>query len=172
MPIMPPETDIKSSEKSSISRNQIVVLGLALILIGAFISGRQLGWFNGVFRAEPIAIPSGAPYAEAKVIGAYEGVVLAERIPAADSGATQPTKIEILTDEQTVFAKITSSGPVKISYRDFSEGDVVWVYNRVRSLEETLEAPADPELILPFEEMLKNPRERMRADFVVKVGRE
>lgn len=168
--MMPSEAETKLPEKFAISRNQIVVLGLVLILIWAFLSGRQLGWF-GAPRSEPVAIPSGAPYAEATVIGAYESVVLAERVMITDAqGNALPEKMEILTDAKTVFAKLTSSGPIKISYAKLSEGDVVWVYNRIRSFEEVLKAPADPELAIPFEETLKNPRERMKADFVVLVS--
>lgn len=166
--MIPLEAETKSPEKFAISRSQIAVLGLVLILIGAFLFGRQFGWF-GAPRSEPVAIPSGAPYAEAVVIGAYEGTVLAERIQAAD--AALPAKMEILTDEQTVFAEITPSGPIKISHTRLSEGDIVWVYSHVRSLEETLAEPIDPDIIIPFEEMLKNPRERIRADFVVLVGK-
>lgn len=169
--MMSPEAETESPEKFVISRNQIVVLGLVLILIGAFLSGRQFGWF-GALRSEPVAIPSGAPYTEALVIGAYEGVVLAERVSAKDAqGNALQKKLEILTDEKTVFAKLTSSGPVTISYAKLSEGDVIWIYNRARTLEETLAEPTDPELAIPFDEMLKNPRERMRADFMVKVGK-
>lgn len=168
--MMPTEAETESSGKFAISRSQIAVLGLVLILIGAFLSGKQFGWF-GTLRAEPIAIPSGTPYAEAKVIGAYEGVVLAERIVLTDaSGNALPQKLEILTDGKTAFATITASGPVKISYTDLSEGDVIWVYNRIRSFEETIAEPADPELAISFEDAVKNPRERLRADFVVKVG--
>lgn len=165
--MMPQEAETESPEKFSISRNQIVVLGLVLILIGAFLSGRQFGWLD-TFRNELVAIPSGTPYAEAAVVGAYEGVVLAERVSATDAqGNALQKKLEILTDEKTVFAKISSSGPVKISYADLLEGDVVWIYQRVRALEETMTEPADPELAIPFEESITNPRERMKADFVV-----
>lgn len=170
--MMPQSAETKSPEKFAISRNQIVVFGLTLILIGAFLFGRQFGWI-GAFRNELVAIPSGTPYAEAIVIGAYEGTVLADRVAAADAKGNPLTKkLEILTDEKTIFAKITSSGPVKITYKQLSEGDIVWVYNRVRSLEETLAEPADSELAIPFEDMAKNPRERIKADFVVKVGGE
>lgn len=169
--MMPPGTGTESSEKFAISRNQIVVLGLVLILTGAFLSGRQFGWF-GAPRSEPVAIPSGAPYAEATVIGAYEGVVLAERVAATDAqGNTLQKKLEILTDDGTVFAKLTSSGPVKISYTKLSEGDMVWIYQRIRALEETMTEPADPELAIPFGDALENPRERMKADFVVLIGK-
>lgn len=164
---MPPEAETELPEKFAISRNQIVVLGLVLILIGAFLSGRQFGWF-GAPRSEPVTIPSGAPYAEARVIGAYEGVVLAERVVLTDAqGNALPKKMEILTDEKTVFAKLTSSGPVKISYAELLEGDVIWVYNRTRSFAE----PADSDLIISFEEMVKNPRERIKADFVALIGK-
>lgn len=167
--MMPPEAENESAEKFAISRSQIVVLGLVLILIGAFLSGRQFGWFGApTGSSEPVAIPSDASYTEATVIGAYEGVVLAERVAATDAnGNALPKRMEILTDEKTVFAEMTSSGTVKISYTELSEGDVIWVYNRIRSLEETLVQPADPELAVPFEDMLKNPRERIKAGFVV-----
>lgn len=168
--MMSPEAETESPEKFAISTSQIAVLGLVLILIGAFLSGRQFGWF-GVPRSEPVAIPSGASYTEATVIGAYDGVVLAERVAAADEqGNALQKKLEILTDEKTVFAEMTSSGPMKVSYTDLSEGDVVWIYQRIRALEETITEPADPELAIPFAETLKNPRERMKADFVVLVS--
>lgn len=165
--MMSSEAETESSGQFAISRNQIVILGLVLILIGAFLSGRQFGWF-GALRSEPVAIPSGFPYAEALVIGAYEGVVLAERVAATDAqGNALQKKLEILTDEKTVFATLTSSGPVKISYAELSEGDIIWVYNRIRTMEETLAEPIDPELAISFEESVKNPRERIRADFIV-----
>lgn len=171
--MMPNEEETGSSEKFSISRNQIVVLGLVLILIGVLISGRQFGWFNEQLRHEPISIPSGAPYAEATVIGAYDGVVLAERVATVDAqGNVLQKKLEILTDGKTVFAKITSSGPVKIPWSELSEGDVIWVHNRVRTLEETLAEPADPELAIPFEDMVKNPRERIIAEYIVIISGE
>lgn len=165
--MMPTNTEIESSGKSAISRSQIVVLGLVLILIGASLFGRQFGWF-GVPRSELVAIPSGVPYAEATVVGAYEGVVLAERVATTDAqGNALQKKLEILVDENTTFAKLTVSGPIRISYSGLSEGDIVWVYQRVRSLEETLAEPVDPELAISFEESVKNPRERIRADFIV-----
>lgn len=149
---------------------QIVVLAVILVVAGAFFFGKQSGWF-GATRHEPVAIPSGTPYAEATVIGAYEGVVLAERTAATDAkGNVLQKKLEILTDEKTVFAKITSSGPVKISRTELSEGDIIWVYQHVRSLEETLAEPADPTLAIPFEEMAKNPRERIAAGYIVAVS--
>lgn len=162
------ETLIKPNEhKSSMSKTQMIALAVVLVVVGAFFFGRQYNWFGN----ESVAIPSGAPYAEARVIGAYEGIVLAERVAETDAdGNAMIKKLEILTDEKTVFAKLTSSGPVKISYAELSEGDVIWVYNHVRSLEETLAEPADPELAIPFEDMAKNPRERIKADFVVLVS--
>lgn len=167
--MMPSGAETESPEKFALSRSQILALGLALILIGAFISGRQFGWF--VPRHEPVAIPSGQPYAEATVIGAHEGVVLAERTAAKDAqGNSLQKKLEILTDEKTVFARITSSGPVKISRAELSGGDVIWVYARIRTLEEALAEPADPALAIPFEEMAKNPRERVRAEYIVAVS--
>lgn len=169
--MIPPGAETESPEKFAISTSQIAVLGMVLILIGAFLSGRQFGWFDGTPRSEPVAIPSGAPYVEATVVGAYEGVVLAERVAEADAeGNVLTKKLEILTDEKTVFAKLTSSGPVTTSYAELSEGDVIWTYQRVRALEETITEPADPELAIPFEESITNPRERLRADFVVRVG--
>lgn len=168
--MMPSGAETESSGKFAISRNQIVVLGLVLILLGAFISGGQFGWF-GAPRSELVAIPSGAPYAEATVVGAYDGVVLAERVASADAqGNALQKKLEILTDGKTVFAKMTSSGPVKVSYAELSEGDVIWAYNRVRSLEETLAEPVDMELAVPFEEMARNPRERIAAEYVVMIS--
>lgn len=170
--MIPPEAKNESAEKFSISRSQIVVLGLVLILIGALISGRQFGWFGApTGSSEPVAIPSGAPYAEATVVGAYEDVVLAERVAATDAqGNALQKKLEILVDENTTFAKLTSSNPVRITYQELSENDIVWVYQRVRSLEETLAEPVDPELAISFEESIKNPRERVKADFVVAVS--
>lgn len=165
--MMSPEAETESPEKLAISTSQIAVLGLVLILIGAFLSGRQFGWLD-TFRNELVAIPSGTPYAEAAVVGAYEGVVLAERVATTDAqGNALQKKLEILVDENTTFAKLTVSGPIRISYSGLSEGDIVWVYQRVRSLEETLAEPVDPELAISFEESVKNPRERIRADFIV-----
>lgn len=164
---MPQPTENESPVKFSLSTNQIVVLGLALILFGAFLVGRQFNLFGGLSRAEPVAIPSGAPYAEATVIGAYDGVILAKR--TNDVGTTTPQRqvIEILTDEKTVFAKIDRAGPMRISWTKISEGDTIWVYNRVRTMEETLAEPVDPRLSVPFEESLRNPRERVIAGYVV-----
>lgn len=162
----------KSSEKRLVSKTQGVFLAVVLIIAGVFVLDRQFGWL-GVFYREPVAIPSGTPYAEGAVIGVKDGAVLAERILPPDTGKSESIlskKLEILTDEKTVFAKLTSSGPIKISRSKISEGDIIWIYNRVRTLEETLKEPADPELAIPFEEMLKNPRERTKADFVVLVS--
>lgn len=160
----------ESQKEYFVSKTQIVFFAVVVVLAGAFLLDRQFGWF-GALRHEPVAIPSGAPYAEATVIGAYEGVVLANRVTAATDarGNALPKKMEILTDEKTVFAKLTSSEPVKIFRNELSEGDVIWIYNRVRSFEETLAGQADPALAIPFEDMLKNPRERIRADFVVRL---
>lgn len=161
---------ITPQKSSSFSKTQIIFLVAVLVVAGAFFLDRQFGLFDRLFR-ERVEIPSGTPYAEALVIGAYEGVVLAERVMITDAqGNALSEKMEILTDEKTVFAKLTSFGPIKISYAKLSEGDVVWAYNRIRSLEEAMAAPADPALAIPFEDMAKNPRERLRADFVVKVG--
>lgn len=159
----------ESQKGFSVSKTQVIFLAVVVVLTGAFLLGRQFGWFAP--RHEPVAIPSGAPYSEARVVGAYEGVVLAERTAAKDAkGNVLQKKLEILTDEKTVFAKLTSSGPVKISRKELSEGDVIWVYKRVRSLEEVLKAPADPEFAIPLAEMLKNPRERIRAEYIVVVS--
>lgn len=165
------ETIIEPKKGCSVSKTQIIFLAAVLLLAGAFFFGRQFGWFAP--RHESVAIPSGQSYAEAQVIGAYEGVVLANRIARQDAGKDEsalPQKIEILTDEKTVFAKITSSGPVKISWREIAEGDVVWVYQRIRSLEETLAKPVPAELAVPIEDALKNPRERIAAEYVVVVS--
>lgn len=165
------ETD-ESHPISFLPKTQIIFLAIVLVVAGAFLLGRQSGWF-GVPRSEPVAIPSGAPYAEAVVSGFDEQNIVAERILRPDAGETEsalPKKMEILTDEKTVFAEMTTSGPVKISRAKLAAGDIVWVYNRIRSFEEVLKASADPELAIPFEETLKNPRERIKADFVVKVG--
>lgn len=149
---------------------QMIAFAIVLVLVGTFLLGRQYEWF-GSSRYESITIPSGVPYAEAIVVGAYEGVVLAERTAATDAeGNVLTKKLEILTDEKTVFARITSSDSVKISWRDIFEGDVIWVYQRIRSLEDTLREPADPDLAIPFEEMVKNPRERIRAEYIVVVS--
>lgn len=151
------------------SKTRIIFLAVVLVLVGVFFFGKQSGWFGA---SEPVAIPSGQSYIEATVIGAYEGVVLAERVSATDAeGNVLTKKLEILTDEKTVFARITASGPVKISRAELSEGDIIWVYARVRSFEETIAEPADPTLAIPFEEMLKNPRERIKAAFVVLIGK-
>lgn len=152
-----------------VSKTQIIFIAVVVVLAGAFLLGKQYGWF-GAARHEPVAIPSSAPYVEAIVVGAYEGVVLAERVATTDENGNALTKkLEILTDEKTVFARITSSGPVKISRAELSEGDIIWIYNRVRTLEETLAEPVDPALAIPFEEMVKNPRERIRAEYIVLV---
>lgn len=157
-----------SSQEHTVSKTQIIFLVVVLAVAGAFFLGRQFGWF-GAPRNESIMVPSGQSHTEATVIGAYERVVLANRIVQKDK-TVLPKKLEILTDEKTVFAKITSSGPVKISWQEIAEGDVIWVYSRVRTLEETVAEPVDPTLAIPFEDMMKNPRERIKADFVVKVG--
>lgn len=167
-----PEIKSELTNRHLISKTQIVVLALVLILAGVFFLNRQFRWF-GWFQRERVAIPSGQPYVEATVIGAYEGVVLAERVvlPNADKKvSTLPKKLEILTDEKTAFAKLTSSGPIKISRKELSEGDVIWVYKHIRSLEETIAEPADPVLAVPFAEMLKNPRERIAAGYIVMVS--
>lgn len=169
-------SEIKSEpqKKYLFSKAQITVLVLVLIFVGAFVLNRQFGWFNRFFY-ERVEIPSGAPYAEARVIAIYNGVVLAERIvpPNADKKtAALPKKLEILIDEKTVFVKLTSLGPVTISRKELSEGDVFWVYNHIRTLKEILAAPADPVLAVPFADMLKNPRERIKAEFVVKIGQQ
>jgi hypothetical protein len=164
------ETIIEPQKGCSVSKTQIIFLAAVVILAGAFFFGRQSGWF-GAARHEPVAIPSGQSYVEATVVGAYDGVVLAERTAVTDAkGNTLPKKLEILTDEKTVFAKITSSGPVKISWKEIAEGDVIWVYQRVRSLEETLAELADPALVIPLEDMLKNPRERIIVGYIVVVS--
>jgi hypothetical protein len=167
------ETIIEPQKGCSVSKTQIIFLAAVVILAGAFFFGRQSGWF-GAARHEPVAIPSGQSYVEATVVGAYDGVVLAERTATATTtdakGNTLQKKLEILTDEKTVFAKITSSGPVTISWKEISEGDVIWVYNRTRTLEETLTEPTDPRLTIPFEEMMKNPRERIAAEYLVVVS--
>lgn len=170
--MMPSGTDTEPSGKFAISRSQIAVLGFVLILLGAFLSGRQLGWLGG-FRNESVAIPSGAPYAEVVVIGAYEGVVLADRVVRPDAARDEsalPKLMEILTDEKTVFAKITSTGTMKIPWSEIAEGDIVWVYQHVRSLEETLAEPVPSELAIPLADALKNPRERIAAGYVVIVS--
>lgn len=161
---------IAPQKNPSFSKTQIIFLAVIVVAAAIFFLNRQFGLLDRLFR-ERVAIPSGTPYAEAVVIGAYDGVVLAERVMITDAqGNALPKQMEILTDEKTVFAKLTSFGPIKISYAKLSEGDVVWAYNRIRSLEEAMAAPADPALAIPFEDMAKNPRERLRADFVVKVG--
>lgn len=169
----PLEIKPEASKKHLISKTQGVFLAAILILAAMFVLDRQFGWL-GVFYREPVAISSSAPYAEAAVVGFDGQSIVAERILPPDAGEAElalPKKIEILADEKTIFAEMTSSGPVKISKDELAEGDVVWIYSRVRSLEEVLKAPADPDLAVPFEEMLKNPRERIKADFVVKVGK-
>jgi hypothetical protein len=160
----------ESSEPHMLTKTRIIFLAVILILAGAFFFGRQFGWFAP--RDEPVAIPSGQSYAEARVIGAYEGVVLAERIAETDAqGNVLQKKLEILTDEKTVFAKITASGPVKIPWSEIVEGDIIWVYIPVRTLEEALQGSVSPELAIPFEDMMKNPREKIQAAFVVVVGK-
>jgi hypothetical protein len=165
------EPIIEPQKEFPVSKAQIIFLAVVLILAGAFFFGRQFGWFSEQ-RYESVAIPSGQPYAEAQVIGAYEGVVLAERTAATDAqGNASPKKLEILTDEKTVFAKITSSGPIKIPWSEIVEGDIIWVYIPVRTLEEVLQATS-PELAVPFEEMIRNPRERIIAGYIVAVSGE
>jgi hypothetical protein len=162
------EPIIEPQKGCSVSKTQVIFLAVVVILAGAFFFGRQSGWFAP--RHEPVAIPSGQAYAEAQVIGAYEGVVLAERTAATDAkGNALPKKLEILTDEKTVFAKITSADPVKISWKEIAEGDVIWIYTPVRTLEEALQVTS-PELAVPFEDMLKNPRERIIAGYIVVVS--
>lgn len=170
----PLEIKPEVSSKHLVSKTQIIFLAVVLVIAGAFFLDRQFGWL-GMFYSERVAIPSGAPYAEAIVKKFDNRGIAAERIlrpGTEEKEAVLPKKMEILTDEKTVFAKMTSLSPVKISRAKISEGDVIWVYNRVRSFEETLKKPADPELAVPFEDMAKNPRERIKADFVVKVGGE
>lgn len=167
------DAKLEAPTKLLVSKTQAIFLAVVLVIAGVFVLDRQFGWL-GVFYREPVAIPSGTPYAEAVVNGFDGRNIVAERILRPDAGETEsalPKKIEILTDEKTVFAKLTSSGPIKISRSKISEGDIIWIYNRVRTLEETLKEPADSELAIPFEETLKNPRERIKADFVVRVGR-
>jgi hypothetical protein len=154
------ETTIEPQKKFFVSKTQIIFLVVVLILAGAFFFGRQFGWFAP--RHEPVAIPSGQSYAEGTVIGAYEGVVLANRTVATDAkGNILPKKLEILTDEKTVFARITSSGPVKISWSELSEGDVIWVYKA---------EPVQPGLAISLADALKNPRERIAAGYIVVVS--
>lgn len=167
----PLEIKPEASKKRLISKTQGVFLAVVLVLAAMFVLDRQFGWL-GVFYREPVAIPSGSPYAEAVVSGLDGEGIVAERILRPDAGEaekTLPKKIEILADEKTVLAEMTFSGPIKISKDELAEGDIVWIYSRVRSLEEVLKAPADPDLAVPFEEILKNPRERIKADFVVRV---
>lgn len=149
------------------SKKQIVILAIVLFLLlaGASFINKQFKWFDKL-RFGRVEVPSG-PYIEGVVISASKGAVLARRI--AVSGA-EAQKMEILTDKKTVFAKITSSGPIKVSRFELSEGDVIWVYQRLRTLKETIAKPADPDIAIPLEEMLKDPRERIKADFVVKIG--
>lgn len=155
-----------------LSKTQVIFLAVVLIIAGVVSLGRQFEWLGISYRA-PIVVPSGAPYAEATVKEFDNRSIAAERIVRLDAEEKEtvlPKKIEILADERTVFTKMTSSGLIRISRATISEGDIIWVYNRVRSLEEVVKAPADPDLAVPFEETLNNPRERLRADFVVKVG--
>lgn len=164
------EIKSESPEKWLVSKKQAIFLAVVLVAVGVFLLGRQFGWPDAFFR-EYVTIPSGPPYAEAVAVGAYEGTMWAERVAVTDAqGNAVPKMMEILTDEKIVFAEMTSSGPIKISQSKISEGDIIWIYNRVRTLEEVIAAPADPGIAIPFEDMVKNPRERMRADFVVKVG--
>lgn len=155
------------------SKKQLIFVAVILVLAGTFIIGREFGGWLGISYRAPVAVPSGAPHADAVVIWFDGQNIIAERILPPDAGETESAlskKLEILTDKKTVFAEMTSSGPVKISRAEFSEGDVIWIYQRLRTLEETIAKPADPDIAIPLEEMLKDPRERMKADFVVKVG--
>lgn len=169
----PLEIKPEAFKKHPVSKTQIIFLAVVLIVAGVFVLDRQFGWL-GVFYRESVAIPSGQPYAEAMVSEMGEQSIIAKRIispDAGEAGTALSPKMEILTDEKTVFAEMTSSGPVKISRAKISEGDIIWIYNRVRTLEATLKEPADSELAIPFAEMLKNPRERIKTNFVMKVGK-
>lgn len=149
------------------SKKQIVVLSVVLLLLlaGASFVNKQFKWFDRL-RFGRVEVPSGRPYVEGVVIGASKGAVMARRIAAPGAGSQ---KIEILTDKKTIFAKITSSGPMKISRAELSEGDVIWIYQRLRTLEETIAKPADPDIAIPLEEMLKDPRERMLVNYIILV---
>lgn len=156
------------------SKKQLIFVAVILVLAGTFIIGREFGGWLGISYRAPVAVPSGAPHADAVVIWFDGQNIIAERILPPDAGETESAlskKLEILTDEKTIFAEMTSLGPVKISRATISKGDSILVYNRVRSFEKTVKEPADPDLAIPFEDMLKNPRERIKADFVIKVGK-
>lgn len=167
------ENIIIPEKEESFSKKQMIFLAVVLVVLAVFFLNRQSGWLDRFF-GERVIVPQGAAYAEAIFTGDDMLVIIAERIARSDAGndgAALPKRLEILTDEKTVFAKITSSGPVKISRAEFLTGDVIWIYNRARSFEDTLAEPIDPDLAVPFGESISNPREQVRADFVVKMGK-
>lgn len=131
--------------------------------------------FFGRVRKQEITLPYENPYALGVVTDTKEGVIIAERIDDS-SVEFQPFLLEILTDANTIFAAIPpvlnlSGAPAeRIKPSIVAVGDRVYVYSASGFFADSASTP--PEWLLSLEESVKTRRERIKADFVVKVGEE